>query len=515
MDTAAQTLRRFKQSRITYDVEALPPDIRRALPHLKQAMDLVGAIFLRQQDERLPAHFREVMDGTDEDRKTFYRLFRGPWNPLENYASLWARDLPDRPDGCAFYPEGLTRKSVEAGIRKMDTAGRELAEDHYSVLRLVDGRLTPIPYHKYYDKELAQMAGHLKAAAGIIQDDRLRSYITNRADGLLTGHYRDSEAEWVRLRDVPVDLVIGPFEVYADRLLGIKATYEAFLLAIDHERGERLREVERNLPALAASFPLPAGSRPAVGGMAPMIVAHLLYSAGEAAQAVIASAFNLPNDPWVRGNVGWKQVMIYNVMQAKFRNCACEIARRISGGRIEAEFDPYFYHVVMHEVSHGLGPAYRADGVEVSKSLGSHYTTIEEAKADTGGLAILMRFAGKHGIPAFARQRLLDSYFALLFRSMRFGVHEAHGGANVIQFNWMRERGVIRAGAGGSLSTDVSGFAEAVDTLLQKLCELEAASTPKEARDFLGRYTKAGPEILSALESLSDIPVDIRPEFGL
>ena len=229
----------------------------------------------------------------------------------------------------------------------------------------------------------------------------------------------------------------------------------------------------------------------------------------------MASAFNLPNDPWVRGNVGWKQVMIYNVMQSKFNACTKKIATKISNGKIKADFGPYFYFVLLHEVSHGLGPAYRKDGRNVAKCIGSAYTAIEEAKADTGALYLMLHLGGKYGIPFFEKQDLLDSYFAGLFRSMRFGVHEAHGAANVIEFNWLKEKGVIILNEDGSFSTNSEKLIEAADSLINKLCEIEANATPEEADEFLKKYALPGAEILKAIDSLKDIPIDIRVEYPI
>ncbi|MBF0442401.1 MAG: hypothetical protein HQK54_10895, partial [Oligoflexales bacterium] len=302
----------------------------------------------------------------------------------------------------------------------------------------------------------------------------------------------------------------GPYEVYADGFMGLKAAYESMLMVVDHKRGERLKEIERNIEKLARIFPTPDDSRPALGHIAPMIVAHQIHASGDASQGIMASAFNLPNDPWIRGNVGWKQVMIYNVMKAKFDNCTTLIAKEILADGREPEFDPYFNFVLLHEVSHGLGPAYRKDGVSVASSIGALYTTVEEAKADVGALYLLLHLGGKYGIPLFRPDSLLSSYLAGLFRSIRFGVHEAHGGANVIQFNWFYENNVIKTESSGRFSIDPAELAKHTDNLLYRLCEIEASATEHEAEEFINRYAKAGGEIIDALARLDHIPVDIN-----
>ncbi len=514
MSKVNEAVSKFKKVDISYDYSTLSEDVKNALPHLKKAMDVMTTIFLQQQKKDLPKTYTEVMSGNDNEKKEFWKLFKGPWSQLEDFKSVYP-EFKDRPAGCAFYPEDLTKEEWENALSDMSEEEKAVATDHYSVIVRDENKLKAVPYHVYFADELAEAFEHLENAAEKVENKILKEYLISRAEGLVSGNYRDSDALWVKMKDAPIDLVIGPYEVYADAFMGIKATYEAFLMVVDHEKGNRLKEVEDNLQNIAKIFPVPAGSKAAVGKIAPMIVVHQIYSSGEAAQGIMASAFNLPNDAWVRGNVGWKQVMIYNMMQAKFNNATMKIADKISHGRIKAEFDPYFYFVLMHEVSHGLGPAYRANGVAVSKSLGKHYTAIEEAKADIGGLYILLKLGGQYGIPQFGKEKIFDSFFAGLFRSMRFGVHEAHGAANVLEFNWFKEQGVIKVLDNGDFETDSTKLIELTETLLNELCRIEAEATPEEAEAFLKKYAVPGNDILDALAKLSDIPIDIRVEYSL
>lgn len=514
MSKVSEAIAKFKKVDISYDYSALPQDIKNALPHLKKAFDLITTIFMRQQMEGLPEIYEKVMSENDEEKKEFWKQFKGPWSQLEDFKSLYP-EFKDRPATCAFYPADITKEEWDKALAGMDEAEKELMNDTYTVIIRENGKLKAVPYHVHYADELGEIFDHLENAAECIENELLKEYLIARAEGLVTGNYRDSEALWVKMKDVPIDPVFGPFEVYADGFLGLKATYEAFLMVVDHEKGNRLKEIENNLANLARIFPVPAGSKPAVGKIAPMIVVHQIYSSGEAAQGIMPSAFNLPNDAWVRGNVGWKQIMIYNIMQAKFNNCTMKIADKISHGKIKAEFDPYFYFVLMHEVSHGLGPAYRADGTPVAKAIGKNYTAIEEAKADTGGIFILLKLGGKYGIPAFGKETILNSFFAGLFRSMRFGVHEAHGAANVVEFNWLKEKGVIKVLDNGDFETDSTNLIPAVEELLNELCRIEADATPEEAAEFLKKYATPGKDILDAIAKLTDIPIDVRVEYKL
>jgi len=511
MNPIETILQQFKEVRLETDLDTLPGDIREALPYIRQAMDQITRIFLKQQHSHLPDHYDTVMKGDDELRKRFYELFLGPWNQLTDFQSEYP-DVNNRSAGCAFYPEDWENARIRHTIEKMSGGEKEAAMDNFTVLREKEGTLEAIPYHVFYADELGDVFDLLEKAADIIEHEGLSSYLINKAEALISGNYRESDSEWVRLTDSPIDLVLGPYEVYADALMGVKATYESMLMVVDREKGNTLKEIESNLSNLAAVFPLPAESKGAVGGMAPIVVVDQIYSGGEAAQGIMAAAFNLPNDAWVRGNVGWKQVMLHNVMNAKFNVVTREIAKKVMLGGDNVAFDPMFTFVLLHEISHGLGPAYRSDGTEVAKSIGSSYVAVEETKADTGALYLILKLGGQYGIEKYDSEVLLKTYLADLFRSMRFGVHEAHGKSNVIQFNWLKEKGVITI-EGDRFAINAENILEVAEELLIKVCTIEAAATPVEAESFLKEYGNPGEEILKAIEGLADIPTDIKPLF--
>lgn len=541
---------------------SLSEPVKAAIPHLKIAMDRIHEVFLAQQSEKEYSRILEMQTRRDTLGE-FYSRFQGPWYPVEDFRS-YDPEVPDRAPGCSFYPEDMTAEEFASALSALDDAtgegdptevgdGRETREASGAreasepreasgaceirealespttvVRRGAEGEgLRAIPYHQLHAEKLAEAFDALETAAEVLEEpSRLRGdgenaadgelrfaeYLRERAESLVAGTYRESDSAWVRLEGVPLELILGPYEVYDDALLGRKATYEGMLMVVDRERCDRLKEIEEHLGALAAAFPMPAGAKPAVGGLAPMVVVHQIYNAGESRQPIYPAAFNLPNDPWVRGNVGWKQVMLYNVMRAKFDTATIPIAHRILKEVEDLPFEPFFYEVILHEVSHGLGPAYRADGRSVDGCLGPHYTAIEEAKADTGGLFFLLEKAGTCGIPAFPAQQVLQGYVAAQFRAMRFGLKEAHGAANVIQHNWLLESGGIERTDDGYLVRPEQARRE-IRVLLEELCRLQAEAELSEAADFLDRWARPDGELQDTLNSLNDLPIDLFLEF--
>ncbi len=504
----------FGRIDLSNDSEALAPELRPAVEQIKRAMDELHEICIEQQSEKHAELLRRRKEGGGELGE-FYRRFEGPWNPVDDYASC-DPGVPDRDPRCSFYPADMSTEEFRKAAAGLSETEREALESPTTIVRRNEnGGLMAIPYHTAYAERLAGVFEKLENAAEALDEageDVLAEYLRTRAEGLVSGAYREADSAWVRLSGVPLEVVIGPYEVYADGLLGRKAMYEGILMAVDRERCDRLREVEENIDQLAEHFPLPAGSRPARGGIAPMVVVNQLYNAGEARQPVFPAAFNLPNDPWVRGRVGWKQVMLYNVMKAKFEGVTLPMAEHILGKTQKPEFEPLFYFVLLHEVSHGLGPAYRRDGSSVDNNLGPYYTAIEEAKADTGGLDLLLNYGGSCGIPDFDEEKVLASFVAALHRAMRFGTKEAHGAANVIEFNWLLDRGGIERGDDG-YRIHPAEARRANRELLEELCRLQAEGTEKDAGAFIERWAVPDTILTKLLADLAGFPIDLFLEF--
>ena len=206
-------------------------------------------------------------------------------------------------------------------------------------------------------------------------------------------------------------------------------------------------------------------------------------------------------------------------MQAKFRQSGEPIARRVLDPSQDAllSFDAYFNHTLFHELSHALGPGIikGPDGKlqENRLYLKALYSTIEECKADVVGVWTLLYAMDQKLITTFDAPKLFVTDAALLFRSMRFGIGEAHGGGAALQWNWYREKGAIVPSADGRFRIDVPKYREAVRNLAEELLMIEATGDYDRAERLLKQYSVSTPEIEDVIPKLQDIPVDITPVF--
>src|SRR6185295_11338641 len=229
---------------------------------------------------------------------------------------------------------------------------------------------------------------------------------------------------------------------------------------------DHLQDVENNLP-IDAHY-----RNPKLGALAPIRVVNEVISAGDGAHGVRTAAYNLPNDERVVREKGSKRVMLKNVQEAKFRANLVPIAGRVLGKAAQADlsFDSFFTHIVAHEMSHGIGPHQITVGGRATtprQELKELYSAIEEAKADVSGLFMLQYMFDRNLLPggADAERKLYTSFLASSFRTLRFGLHEAHGKGMALQFNYLREKGAFVANSDGTFAVEFGKIKSAVRDL--------------------------------------------------
>jgi hypothetical protein len=171
----------------------------------------------------------------------------------------------------------------------------------------------------------------------------------------------------------------------------------------------------------------------------------------------------------------------------------------------------------MHEISHGLGPAYArnaAGKVDVREAIGPAYSGLEEAKADVVGMFGLKWLVDHGALPKDKLEEYYASYVAGIFRTIRFGTGEAHGQAEMMEFNYLSERGAIRRQESGKYAVDYALVPGAIADLAKELLEIEATGDRERAENWLKKYDVMTPELTAALNSASKVPVDVDPVFS-
>jgi hypothetical protein len=517
----AEMAGRFAPVEIGADVSALPQSERAALARLIEASRILDGLFLRQVfagNQALLLQLAADETPLGQARLRYFLLNKGPWSRLDDDAPFLP-GIGAKPEAANFYPAGASKAEVEAWLGTLSGNAETAARGFFTTIRRdAAGGFIVVPYSVEYQGELALAAARLRQAATLTQQPTLRAYLEKRAAAFLSNDYFESDIAWMEL-DASIEPTIGPYETYEDGWLGAKAAFEAFVTVRDDGETQKLRRFGKHLQELEDHLPIePRYRNPKLGGMAPIRVVNVVLTAGDANSGVQTAAFNLPNDERVVREKGAKRVMLRNVTQAKFDTVLVPIARvaLAPADQPRVSFDAFFTHILMHELMHGLGP----QAIEVAgrattprQELKEAYGTLEEAKADISGLWALQYLADHGHLEPALVDGLYTTFLASSFRSIRFGLNEAHGRGTAIQLNWLVDAGAFVARPDGTFSVETSKVVPAVEALTREILTIQAEGSYQKAERLIKRLVALRPEVERVLAQLGGIPVDIEPRF--
>src|SRR5689334_6838472 len=501
-DELNQMAARFAPVRLDVDLSGLSAGDKKALAKLIEAGRTVNHLFMQQfWSGDLALYDKLQLDKTPlgKARLHYFWINKGPWSEIDEHKAFLPGVPAKKPAGANFYPEDMTREEFESWV-KAHPDQKEQAEGFFTVVRRDANKQTKlVPYSVEYKADLAHAAKLLKEAAALTDNASLKKFLTTRATAFGSNDYFESDMAWMDL-DAPVDVTIGPYETYNDELFGYKAAFEAYINVRDDKEsarlaflGEHLQEIENNLPED------PKYRVAKLGAAAPIRVVNEVFAAGDGAHGVQTAAYNLPNDDKVVQQKGAKRVMLKNVQEAKFKSTLIPISRVVlqPAAQKDLSFDLFFTHIVAHELTHGLGPhQIKVGGRETNPrlELKELYSSIEEAKADVTGLFALQHLMsqadqGKIQMPiphgAAAERQLYTTYLASSFRTLRFGLQDAHARGMAIQFNYFLDKGAYKENADGTYSVDVSKMKDAVNSLDHEFLTIEATGDYNGAKKML------------------------------
>ncbi|MFM8534810.1 MAG: dipeptidyl-peptidase 3 family protein [Acidimicrobiia bacterium] len=512
---------RFAPTDLTADISALPPNEREALAHMVRAAQVMDALFLEQvwagNESTLYALLKDETP-LGKARLHEFLVNKGPWARLD-HNEIVIPGAPEKPPSANFYPEGATKADVEKWINSLSGAERTRATGFFHTIRRgPTGTLITVPYSTEYQGELAIAAQHLRAAAAATAQPTLKAFLESRAAAFVSNDYYDSDVKWMEL-DATIEPTIGPYEVYEDEWFNYKAAFEAFITVKDRGESDKLQKFAASLQDIENNLPIdPKYRNPKLGALAPIAVVNTVFSAGDGNRGVQTAAFNLPNDERVIREKGSKRVMLKNNQQAKFDKVLMPISKvALSGGdQGNVAFEAFFTHILMHELMHGLGPHDITVGgraTTVRQELKETYSAIEEAKADISGLFALQFLVDKGQLDKTFERTIYTTFLASAFRSLRFGVNEAHGRGQAIQLNYLLDSGGFTVNGDGTFAVDAAKIRDGVTALTRDIMTLQAEGSYAKAKQLIDTLGTIRPQTKAVLDKLTSVPVDIEPRF--
>lgn len=518
-----QKLSQFAETEIKYDETLLDERQKVVVEKIYQAAKIMDEIFLDQvysKNKEIKAKLEESNDPGDAQSLEYFNLMFGPFDRLD-HNKPFIDGVSSKPAGANFYPEDMNKEEFEKWI-KDNPEDEDAFTSEFTVIGRDNGKLIGIPYSVFYHTQLTEAAGYLKEAAEYADNPSLKKYLILRADAFLNNDYYESDMAWMDLKDHLIEVVIGPYEVYEDELLNYKAAFECFLTLKDPKETEKLKKFAAYLNKMEKHLPIPEEHKNYDrGSESPIMVVQEVFAAGDTKAGVQTLAFNLPNDERVRQAKGSKKVMIKNMHEAKFEKLLYPIAEVVSDpDQLQyVTFDAFFNHTLMHEMSHGIGPGFiKVDGraTEVKKELKETYSKLEECKADILGMYNNLYMIRQGEYPAEFENEMWVTFLAGAFRSVRFGINEAHGAGTAVIYNYLLENGAYSYDAQTEkVSVNFDKIEPVLNDLANKVLMIQAMGDYEAAKAILAKYAVETPSMKRLREKLEFLPVDIKPVFQI
>jgi hypothetical protein len=511
--TVKERLARWKTVEMPFQSAGLSAGERQMIDKLVEACRLLDRVYWRQSDRTGLALYQSTRDA---EVKRLLKIMGSRWDLIDENRPFTGSE--PMPPGRDLYPRGLTREQVEEYVREYP-ADKAAIYDPYTVVKRQGERLTATPYRVEYKEFVEPMAKALREAAALSDDAAFANFLRLRADALLSDDYYKSDLAWIDLKDPKFDVIFGPYETYLDELLGVKTSYGAAVLIRNEEESRKLAAFQRYVPEMQDALPLEAADRPSKRGhVTPMEVMDAPFRAGDLRYGYQAVADNLPNDPRIHQEKGTKKIFFKNFMDARVKYVILPIAQRLmpAAQAAKASGEGYLTGTLMHEICHGLGPAFaRQNGkqVDIRAAIGPAFAGLEEAKADVVGMYALKWLIDHGALPKERLEEYYASYVAGIFRTLRFGTGEAHGRAEMMEFNYLVENRALSQ-AGGRWTIDYARMPAAIAELAKVLLDIEAKGDRSRAESWFAKYDKMPPELSKALAGTKDIPVDLEPVFA-
>lgn len=556
-------LRRYAPVVLSAELTGLTGADKEVLALLIRAAKIVDDIFYSQvwyNNPSLRDWLKDHADKSQLDRlKWIYFLInKSPWSSLdENEAFLTTADsatelLPQatkriagweglkyrkgfplsKPAGANFYPPDMDKKEFDLWKNGLSDEKKREATGFFNVIRRradinpenLDENaddLCIIPYSLEYKFFLAKAADVLHKAGDITTSPGLKRLLHGKAGAFLSNDYYESDIAWLEL-DSKVDLTIGPYETYEDRIFGYKATFEAFVGIRDDKATAQLKLFGDNLQFLEQNLPMDNVYKSEGVTAAPIRVIQLLYNSGDV-KGPQTVAYNLPNDERIVKGRGTSMVMLKNVSEAKFKLILQPVADVCVSKEQQkfVDFDSFFTHTVCHECCHGIGPHTitlpNGKKSTVRLELQELHSAVEEAKADIVGLWSLKFLVDNGLLPKSLVKSMYVSFLACCFRSIRFGLEEAHGKGQALQFNYLFEKGAFVLHPDGTFSVDFDKVEREVESLSREILTVQARGDKLGAKALLQKYSVISQPLKDALKKLENVqvPVDIVPDFPI
>lgn len=495
----------------------------KVLKKLVEASDAVDRVYWDQVSDtgaQMLGELSSLKDPQSRDTAAFLRIQYGPWDRFADNEPFIGRQT--RPDGANLYPADCSRRELEQWVAE-HPGDKGAMFSPYTVVRRANGGLTAVPYSKAYAEPLDAAAKALRQAAALTTCKGLEKFLEARADAFGDDDYYQSDILWMDA-ECPVDVAIGPYEYYDDRLMGLKTSFQSVVTLTDADQTARYASLGKHWKDLLANLPIPDELRGRVELVksSPITVADEVYAAGQSRAGFQIRAYILPNDERVRLARGTRHVILRNVVDARFHKLLEPVAREVLVPEQAAQVsdEAYLDLLLMWQMAHGIAPkAITLPGGAKTTAralLKQRHGIIEAARAEAVALMNALYLVDEKVFAPTLRMTIPITYLASLFESFRYGTTDTHGMAKLLVYNYLSQNGAFRYDPGTRrFSVNYDRLPNTLRNLTAELLTVEIVGDYARAGQDLFDYGIVPGEVRAKLNDLRSLPLDILPVYTI
>lgn len=430
-------LANYADVKLETDLSILSENQKDVLPLLFEAAQLIDELYWAQTCAKKDEIKKSI---TDEKVMKYFGINYGPWDRL-NGMEPFVEGVSERFDGANFYPTNMSYQEFD------EFSDLEKYSSYTLIRRNELGSLQTVPYHQAYKEKLIKIADLMKKASTLSEDEGFKKYLELRAEALLTDNYYESDIAWMKMKENLIDFIVGPIEDLEDRLYYTKASYQSMILVKDKQSSKNMEKFSLLLPYLQKNLPVDAKYKTEIPGkLSDIMVYDVINCSGYWNTGSKKIAITLPLDGQVQLKVGSRKLQFKNVMQAKFDKILMPISELlIAEDQLKhVKFKAFFENTMFYEVGSALGMKNTVNGKgAVSDALKEQNNVLGECKNDILSLFFVTKL---YEMGEMSDGDLMDNYvtyMADVFRSVRFGISNDQGVANMIRFYYFEELGAF------------------------------------------------------------------------
>jgi len=509
-DTVIQRkLANYAEVKLSADLNSLSSQQIKLFSHLIKAADAIDDIYWMQAYGDKNALLNGI---EDPDMKQYAKINYGPWDRLDGFKPF-TEDFPPRPLGIGFFPADINQEEFfQLNNDEKYSAFTNLTRDG-------NGKLKVVPFNIAYSSQLQLASDHLKEAAKLAESDDFKQYLIQRANDLTSDNFTKSDKLWLDLSNNQLDFIAGPIVNTEDHLIWTKYSYGAFILLRDNECTNNVSKYASLLPFLQQNLPVDEKLKAeSVSSKANLSIYNVLYNSGYCNAGNKLIGLNLPVG--LQNASDAKRVYFKNVMQAKFNKILNPISKLIidEKQRKHVNFESFFLNTIFFELTSGIDITNTINGNgDVKDALKEHYNVINELKNDVLRMYLLNQV---HDMRQIEEIDMLDNYvtyMADVFRSIRFGVTDAQGVANMIRFYYFQEHEAFKYHKNtGTYKINDYKMEKAIESLAQMVLEIQGNGDYAAADKLIKDKGYIRNELLQDLYRIqrAKIPKDLTYDQG-